>query len=121
MKRELSHIFRIKIIGASLPGATADGFATLSSAVPIDYEEEAKESTQGVSYKQSVEIFLDRADCPAFFARQTHFHAIVKLNDCINEYTWGSIHVPVKVMVTPHFERLLLAMSCESSHSIISY
>ena len=111
MKRELSHIFRIKIIGASLPGATADGFATLSSAMPIDYEEEAKESTQGVFYKQSIEIFLDRADCPAFLARQTY----------INEYTWGSIHVPVKVVVTPHFERLLLAMSCESSHPIISY
>lgn len=121
MKRELSQIFKLKLLGVNIPGSDADGFITLSSAIPIEYEEEANKSSQGVSYKQTVDIYMDRTECPSFIARFSYFKAIVKLSDCVQEYVWGTSGVPVKVMSTPHFERILLSMSCESPSPIISY
>lgn len=121
MKRELSHIIQIRVCGASLPGADAAGFVTLSAAVPIDFEEEPKLSSSGLLYKQTADVYIDRRECPRIFTRYTRFTAIVKLSDCQSEYTWGDLYVPVKVVTTPHFERILLSLSCDSLRPVVAY
>ncbi|WP_281671863.1 hypothetical protein [Rikenella microfusus] len=110
MRREFSSFIRIAPIRNRQIGEPS----TLTTYSDVSFDEEAKTSTQGILYDQSLKIAVPRAEAQAFLSLLPRFHAQVGLHDGSDFHLWGTIDIPVLVVVVPRIETVLLEMSCKS-------
>lgn len=94
-------------------------FVDLYTFHDVVFEEEAKVTSHGVVYEQSLEVVVDISDCRILSVYAPRFNALVKLNDGVDSYSWGSADIPVKVVITPKLESCLLQFSCDSTKALI--
>lgn len=110
MRREFSSFIRIAPIRNRQIGEPS----TLTTYSDVSFDEEAKTSTQGVLYDQSLKIAIPRAEAQAFLSLLPRFHAQVGLHDGSDFHPWGTIDIPVQVVVIPRVETVSFEMSCKS-------
>lgn len=110
MKREFASIIRVALIRNRQLGEAV----TLTTYSDVVFEEEAKSSTQGILYEQSLSVAIPYEGANAFLALSPRFHARVELHDGSEFYPWGTVDIPVNVVLIPKAETILFDMSCKS-------
>lgn len=115
MKREFSSLVRIAPIRNRQIGEPS----TLTTYSDVSFDEEAKTSTQGVLYDQSLKIAVPRAEAEAFLSLIPRFRAQVWLHDGADSHPWGTIDIPVQVVVIPRIETVSFEMSCKSLRPLL--
>lgn len=115
MKREFSQHIQIMV-----PVSSGGIFVDLYTSDEVIFEEDAKLTSHGVIYEQSLEVVVDRSDCRILSAYASRFNALVKLNDGVDSYLWGSADIPVKVVIEPKLESCLILLSRDSIKALIA-
>lgn len=120
MRRELSHLVKIKILRNGTDTGNPSDTVGVCNYSNVVFNEESKRSSSGVLYEQSLTLTINHEEAAAFRPLIPEFNAIVVLDDCVETYTWGNIHIPVKVVITPKFEKYILEMTCKSVKPLVN-
>lgn len=110
MKREFSSLIRIAPIRHRQVGEPS----TLTTYSDVLFDEEPKSSSHGILYEQSLKVAVSRPDADTFLSLVPRFRAQVWLHDGVDFHPWGTVDIPVQVVVSPKMETVLFSMSGKS-------
>lgn len=110
MKREFSSLIRI----APIRNQQAGEQSTLTTYSEVSFDEDPKTSTQGVLYEQSLKVAVQRSKAAPLLPLIPRFKALVWLHDGTDYHQWGTVDIPVQVVVLPKTDTVSLEMSCKS-------
>lgn len=110
MKREFSSIIRIAPIRNNQAGEPS----TMTTYSEISFDEDPKSSSQGILYEQSLKVAVKRSEAGGVLQLIPRFRALVWLHDGAEYHQWGSVDIPVQVVVLPKTDTVSLEMSCKS-------
>lgn len=110
MKREFSSLIRI----APIRNRQAGEQSTLTTYSEVSFDEDPKTSTQGLLYEQSLKVAVSRSEAAPLLPLIPRFRALVWLHDGTDYHQWGTVDIPVQVVVLPKTDTVVLEMSCKS-------
>lgn len=110
MRREFSSFIRI----APIRNRQVGELVTLTTYSDVSFDENPKTSTQGVLYDQSLKVAVPRAEAEVFLSMIPRFRAQVWLHDGSEFHPWGTVDIPVQVVIDPQPETVSFEMSCKS-------